>query len=80
MGLVPTENTTDGDFGVIDLDTQQITWLLKTPANEMSPVFSPDHKWVAFITNEPGRTEAYVWRLMAAASSCRSCESSPCPP
>jgi hypothetical protein len=26
----------------------------------MSPVFSPDHKWAAFITNESGRPEAYV--------------------
>ena len=58
--LFQGENTTDGDFGIVDLKTQKLTWLLKTSANEMSPVFSPDHKWVAFITNESGRPEAYV--------------------
>ena len=58
--LFQGENTTDGDFGVVDLEAQKLTWLLKTPANEMSPAFSPDHKWVAFITNESGRPEAYV--------------------
>jgi Tol biopolymer transport system component/DNA-binding winged helix-turn-helix (wHTH) protein len=58
--LFQGENTTDGDFGVVDLDAQKLTWLLKTRANEMSPVFSPDHRWVAFITNESGRPEAYV--------------------
>jgi eukaryotic-like serine/threonine-protein kinase len=54
------ENTTDGDFGVVDLETQKLTWLLTTPANETRPAFSPDHRWVAFITNESGRPEAYV--------------------
>lgn len=58
--LFQSENTTDGDFGVIDLNNRQVSWLLKTSANETSPVFSPDQKWIAFITNESGHPEAYV--------------------
>jgi Tol biopolymer transport system component len=61
--LFQGENATDGDFGVVDLQSQELTWLLKTPANEMSPVFSPDHKWMSFITNESGRPEAYVQKF-----------------
>lgn len=58
--LFQGETTTDGDIGVIDLYTQELIWLLKSSANEVSPAFSPDHKWMAFITNESGRSEAYV--------------------
>jgi serine/threonine-protein kinase len=31
-----------------------------TPANEMNPRFSPDGKWVAFLSDESGRSEVYV--------------------
>jgi eukaryotic-like serine/threonine-protein kinase len=31
-----------------------------TSANEMNPRFSPDGKWVTFISDESGRSEAYV--------------------
>jgi serine/threonine-protein kinase len=31
-----------------------------TPANELSPVFSPDGRWVAYVSNETGRNEVYV--------------------
>ena len=58
--LFQGENTTDGNFGVVDLKTQQLTWLVETPANEMGPSFSPDGKWIAFISNASGRPEAYV--------------------
>ncbi|HEX5438275.1 MAG TPA: protein kinase [Gemmatimonadaceae bacterium] len=31
-----------------------------TPANERSPAFSPDGKWLAYTSNESGHTEVYV--------------------
>jgi eukaryotic-like serine/threonine-protein kinase len=33
---------------------------LRTPFNELSPVFSPDGKWIAYHSNESGRFEVYV--------------------
>jgi eukaryotic-like serine/threonine-protein kinase len=33
---------------------------LATPANERSPVFSPDGKWLAYVSDRTGRDEIYV--------------------
>jgi eukaryotic-like serine/threonine-protein kinase len=33
---------------------------LSTPALEHMPVFSPDGKWIAYASNESGRSEVYV--------------------
>jgi hypothetical protein len=58
--LFQSENTTDGNIGVIDLRARRMTWLLETVAHETSPVFSPDGKWIAFVSDDSGRLEAYV--------------------
>jgi Tol biopolymer transport system component len=34
--------------------------IVRTPANEMSPEFSPDGHWLAYASNESGRHEVYV--------------------
>lgn len=31
-----------------------------TPANELSPMFSPDGNWIAYVSNETGQNEVYV--------------------
>lgn len=31
-----------------------------TPANELAPVFSPDGRWLAYVSDETGRNEVYV--------------------
>ena len=36
------------------------TAFLNTPANEASPAFSPDGKWLAYTSNESGTPEIYV--------------------
>lgn len=33
---------------------------ISTEANEYDPVFSPDGRWLAYLSNETGRSEAYV--------------------
>jgi serine/threonine-protein kinase len=38
----------------------QPTVFLKTSADEQSPVFSPDGRWIAYHSNETGRNEIYV--------------------
>jgi eukaryotic-like serine/threonine-protein kinase len=34
--------------------------LLKTPYRELAAVFSPDARWIAYMSNESGRMEIYV--------------------
>ena len=58
--LFQSETAIDGDVGVIDLKTRKLTWILKTPAHEASPMFSPDGSRMAFVSNDSGRLEAYV--------------------
>ena len=36
------------------------TYFLKTPAAESDPRFSPDGNWIAYISNEAGRSEVYI--------------------
>ena len=33
---------------------------LRTPLSESSPSFSPDGRWIAYVSNESGREEVYV--------------------
>ena len=58
--MFQTENITDGNVGVIDLKTRKLTWILEGPAHETSPVFSPDGRRMAFVSNDSGQLEAYV--------------------
>ena len=60
FALFHSENVTDGDVGVLDWQTRKITWILDSPANETGAVFSPEADRVAFVSNESGRSEAYV--------------------
>ena len=34
--------------------------MIHTAANEMTPEFSPDGRWLAYVSNESGRNEVYV--------------------
>src|SRR5207249_2717436 len=36
------------------------TPFLSTPATETNPMFSPDGRWIAYQSNESGRSEIYV--------------------
>ena len=38
-----------------------------TPHHESSPQFSPDGRWMAYVSNESGRNEVYVGALAAPA-------------
>ena len=53
------------------------TAFLKTPQNESTPVFSPDGRWLAYLSNETGRSDVYVrpfpgpggkWQISTAAA------------
>ncbi len=47
---------------------RKVVHLLNTPFHESNAVFSPDGKWLAFTSNESGRTEVYVQAFQAKDS------------
>ncbi len=65
ISSIPSEN--EGDVWVIDLQhDRRVMPLLNTPFHETAAVFSPDGRWVAFISNESGRPEAYLQAFQSA--------------
>jgi len=51
---------TGRDIWTASLADGQASEFLATSANERSPVFSPDGRWIAYVSNESGRDEVYV--------------------
>jgi serine/threonine-protein kinase len=59
---------TAGDIMILPLDGDEtVGWKPGTPTvflstrfNEGSPMFSPDGRWIAYLSNESGRNEVYV--------------------
>jgi Tol biopolymer transport system component len=65
----PQREITGQDIEVIHLDgDRKPVSLVKTPANEMAPRFSPDGKWVAYASDESGRQEIYVTNYPSASA------------
>ena len=68
-GLAQVENEFKGDIRLVDLArNRQLVPLLSTPFHEASPAFSPDGRWLAFTSNESGRTEVYLQAFQAGDS------------
>jgi dipeptidyl aminopeptidase/acylaminoacyl peptidase len=52
---------TQRDIWVVELDSDRTPRpFVATPANELSPVFSPDGRYLAYVSNETGQNEVYV--------------------
>jgi len=65
-GIPRLANETHGDVWVFDLARgRKPVPLLNTPFHEANPAFSPDGKWLAFISNESGRPEVYIQAFQA---------------
>ena len=56
----------DRDIGVMTRDGE-ISQLTDTPFNERTPRFSPDGRWLAFMSDESGRDEVYIQSYPDAA-------------
>lgn len=64
-----SENEMRGDVWLIDMARgRRVIHLIDTPSHEGNPAFSPDGKWLAFTSNESGRTEVYVQAFAAGES------------
>jgi eukaryotic-like serine/threonine-protein kinase len=51
---------TQQDILLLDLRNLRVTPYHSTPANESFPDFSPDGRWLAYASDESGRSEVYV--------------------
>ena len=61
---------TSADLWMLPMDgTQKPFPLLQTPSNETGAAFSPDSKWIAYTSDETGRTEIYVQPFPGPARS-----------
>ena len=59
---------TKGDIGVLPLAGDRKPFVfLQTPFGEREAHFSPDERWVAYISNESGRNEVYVQTFPASS-------------
>jgi serine/threonine-protein kinase len=48
------------DAKVLSIANRQTRALVDTAANEMTPEFSPDGRWLAYVSSQSGRAEVYV--------------------
>jgi serine/threonine protein kinase/Tol biopolymer transport system component len=48
------------DIWVLSMNDRKTRPVLHTAANEITPEFSPDGRWLAYVSNESGRHEVYV--------------------
>ena len=52
--------TTGTDILLLRLSDRKVLPFLRTPFNESDPRFSPDGRWIAYVSDESGRSEIYV--------------------
>ena len=68
-GFAQIENEMRGDVWLIDMArNRKVVHLIRTPFHEANAAFSPDGHWLAFTSNESGRTEVYVQAFEASES------------
>ncbi len=60
LAFVEVNPTTGYDLWVLRLGDHKAQPFLRTPFNESVPRFSPDGRWLAYISDESGRYEIYV--------------------
>ena len=60
LAFVTTSPTTPLAIGVLSLNDRKAQLFLRTPFTEGAPRFSPDGRWLAYVSNESSRDEVYV--------------------
>ena len=67
-----TKAKTGLDVGVVSVADRKAVTLLGTPFDEWTPQFSPDGRWLAYASDESGRSEVYVQPFPGPGGSGRS--------
>ena len=53
--------TESGNIGILQMEEEgQPEFIIDSPAEECCPKFSPDGKWLAYVSQETGQTNVYV--------------------
>lgn len=60
LAFVETSPSTGYDVMLLNIPKRQVTSLLNSRFNEAYPEFSPDGRWLAYVSNESERMEVYV--------------------
>jgi len=60
LGFEEINPTTGPDIWVLRMSDRKAQPFLRTPFNEGAPRFSPDGRWLAYVSDESGRDEIYV--------------------
>jgi Tol biopolymer transport system component len=60
LAFVQIARDTGSDIWMLRLSDRKPQPFLQTPFNEEGPRFSPDGRWLAYVSNESGRYEIYV--------------------
>jgi serine/threonine protein kinase len=61
LAVQSQQSATGWDLGIVPLNGEaKLKPFLTTPANERDSRFSPDGKWLAYISDESGRNELYL--------------------
>ena len=50
----------DTDIAMLDVHSGRVTPFLNSQSDEKYPEFSPDGRWIAYVSSESGRYEVYV--------------------
>jgi len=60
LAFAQASPVTGWDLWVLDVETGRTTPVLQTPAQERHPMISPDGRWLAYASDETGRSEVYL--------------------
>jgi hypothetical protein len=60
LAFTETNPTTGDDIWVLHMSDRKAQPFLRTQFNEAAPNFSPDGRWLAYVSDESGRREIYV--------------------
>jgi eukaryotic-like serine/threonine-protein kinase len=60
LAFTQLSSTTGRDISVLRLSDRTPQPFLRTPSNESSPRFSPDGRWLVYVSDESGRYEVYA--------------------
>ncbi len=60
LAFIEVNPVTGTDIWMLRLSDRKAQPFIKTPFNEGAPRFSPDGRWLAYVSDESGRQEIYV--------------------